>query len=93
MLGQGLNKRHHAPLGIEPCISSKLLLERLQTFNDSADTEVVVTLRAIKCTDNQVNDTKMEHLLVWLLDSYSVFLLLNTLHEFFGIGILTGHNI
>jgi hypothetical protein len=93
MLGQSLNQRHHASFSVEPSISSKLLLQWLYTFDNSTDSEVVISFRAVKCTDNQIYNAKMEHLLRWLLDSYSVFFFLHTFHQFLSVSILTSHDV
>ena len=93
MLGKSLDQRKETSLSIEPSVGSELLLEWLKTLDDSTNTEVIVALGAVEGTDNKVNDTKMESLFGRLLDSNSIFLLLDTLHKFLSIGILTCHNV
>jgi hypothetical protein len=68
-------------------------LERLQTFNDSADSEIVVALGAVKSTNDQVDDAKMEGLLGWLFNSNSILFLFDTLHELLSVCILTCHDV
>ena len=80
VLGQSLYQAEEAALGVEPSVRSQLLLEGLQTLHNSRDTEGIVTLRAIKGTDHQVNDTQMENLSGWFLNRDSLFFFLKAFH-------------
>ena len=80
MFCKGLKKGHDTPLCIEPGISSKLFAEWVKTLDDSADAKVIVTLCAVKSTNNQVDNTEMEDLLIWLLECDSIFLLFDAFH-------------
>jgi len=93
VLRERLEQRHGASLCIEPGICTQFLLEWLETLDDSAHTETVVTFSAIQCTNNKVNDTEVEHLSLWLFNGYSILLLLNTFHKLFSISILRHHNV
>ena len=93
MLGQRLDQTEQAALGVEPCISAKLLLEGLKALNDSRHAEVVVSFCAVKRTNDKVHDTEVENLLCGLLDRDALFLLLHTLHELFSISILARHDV
>lgn len=93
MLGERLDKREQTTLSVEPGVSSKLLLERLETLDNSADSEVVVALGTVEGTDDQVDDAKVEYLLVWFVYCNTIFLFFHALHKLFGIGILACHDI
>ena len=93
VLSESFDQRKETSLGIEPGVGSELLLEWLKTLNDSANTKVVVTLGTVEGTNYKIDDTEVESLFCRFLDSDSIFLLLDALHEFLGICILTGHNV
>ena len=93
MLGQSLYQTEETSLGVEPSISSKLFLERFKTLDDTRHAEVVVTLGAIKRTNNEIDNTKVEDLFGRFFDCNSLFFLLDAFHQLFCIGVLTGHNI
>ena len=52
MLGQSLDQAKKTALGIEPGVSSELLLEGLKTLDDSRNSEVVVTLGTVEGTND-----------------------------------------
>ena len=68
-------------------------MEWLKTLDDSAHSETVVALGAIKSTDDQVDDTEVEDLSGRLFNSNSIFFFLNTLHQLLGIRILRNHDV
>lgn len=93
MLGQCLNQRHETALCIEPSVRAQLPLEWLQALYNSADSEIVIALGAVEGTNDKVDDTEVEHWLRWLFDTNSIFLLLNALHQFLSVGVLTRHDV
>lgn len=93
MLSECFDQRKKTSLGIEPGVSSEFLLEWFKTLDDSANTEVIVTLGAVKSTNYKIDDTEMEGLFGRLFDSNSIFLLFDTFHEFLSICVLTCHNV
>lgn len=93
MLRQGLNQTKEAALCVKPRVGAELLLEWLETFDDTRHAKVVVSFSTVKCSDNQIYDAKMENLLCGLFDLNSLFLFFDTFHQLFSIGILTGHDV
>jgi len=49
VLGEVLDEREEAPLGVEPGVRLDLLVVRLQGLNDAADAELEVALGAVEC--------------------------------------------
>lgn len=93
VLGERLDQTQEAPLGVEPSVRAELLLERLQTLHDTRHTEVVVALGAVKSANDQVDDAKVEDLLVGLFDGNALLFFLNTFHQLFSIRVLAGHDV
>ena len=93
MLGQSFDETQEAAFGVEPGIRAQLLLEGLQTLDDTRHAEVIVSFGTIERTNDQVNDAKVEHLLSRFFDRNTLFLLFNALHELLCICILTCHDI
>lgn len=93
MLSEGLNQAHKATLGIEPSVSSQLLVEGLQGFDDAGHTECVVALGTVKSPYDQVDDAQVEYLSSGLFNSNSLLFLFKALHKLFSISILASHNI
>jgi len=52
VLGQSLDQAEKTALGIEPGVSSELLLEGFQTLDDTGDAEVVVSLGTVEGTND-----------------------------------------
>ena len=67
VLCEVLRQAEKATLRIEPGVSPELLVVGLKAFDDARDAELVVPLGAVERPDDEVDDTEMEALLVWVL--------------------------
>ncbi len=93
MLGQVLHQAQEAALRVEPGVRAQLLVVRLQGLDDAADAELVVALRAVQRTDDQVDDAQVEDLAIRIVISHMLLLLLDLAHELLGLLVLAGHDV
>jgi hypothetical protein len=52
VLGHAFKEAQNAALGIEPRVGVELFGDRLERFDDAADTEIVIALGAVKSADD-----------------------------------------
>jgi len=93
VLRQSFDQAHQTTLGVEPSVCAEFLLEGFEGLDDTRHTEVVIALGTVEGTNDQVDNAKVVDLLGGLFHCDALFFFLDALHQLFGVGILTGHDV
>ena len=95
MLGKNLNESEEASFGIVPGISVDLLLDGLQRFDDSTDTELEIEFGAVERTNDQIDNAKVvviDHFLDFLFGCFFLFDFKPS-HDVFSLFIKVDHDV
>ena len=93
VLSESFNKAQETSFSVIPGVHGQFFVVWLQTFDDPANSELIVSFSAIESSDYQINDAQVIDMFIRGLELNLFLLPFKFPHDFLGLFVLINHDI